>query len=56
MVSKIEQIKADFEIAMDDDFNTANAIAAIIRTIQISKRLFKRKNTTREVLQAFINI
>ena len=38
--------KNDFEVAMDDDFNTANAIAAIFELVEACKRLFSGEKHT----------
>ncbi|WP_301110057.1 cysteine--tRNA ligase [Sporosarcina sp.] len=48
-----EQVTA-FETAMDDDFNTANAIAAIFELTKQANLYLLEKNTDRHVLQKFI--
>lgn len=48
-----EQVTA-FETAMDDDFNTANAIAAIFELTKQANVYLLEKNTDRQVLQKFI--
>ena len=49
-----EQITA-FETAMDDDFNTANAIAVIFELSKQANIYLLEKNTDRHVLQQFID-
>lgn len=49
-----EQITA-FEAAMDDDFNTANAIAVIFELSKQANVYLLEKNTGRNVLQQFID-
>ncbi|GKV66351.1 MULTISPECIES: cysteine--tRNA ligase [unclassified Sporosarcina] len=48
-----EQVTA-FETAMDDDFNTANAIAAVFELTKQANVYLLEKNTDRQVLQKFI--
>ncbi|KXH80771.1 cysteine--tRNA ligase [Sporosarcina sp. HYO08] len=48
-----EQITA-FEQAMDDDFNTANGIAAIFELVKLANVYLLEKNTQAEVLTYFI--
>lgn len=50
-----EQIEA-FETAMDDDFNTANAIAAIFELTKQANRYLLEKNTEQKVLTRFIEV
>lgn len=50
-----EQIEA-FETAMDDDFNTANAIAAIFELTKQANRYLLEKNTEQKVLARFIEV
>lgn len=49
-----EQVTA-FETAMDDDFNTANAIAVIFELSKQANVYLLEKNTDRHVLQQFID-
>ncbi|PIC70456.1 cysteine--tRNA ligase [Sporosarcina sp. P2] len=49
-----EQINA-FEKAMDDDFNTANAIASIFELSKQANVYLLEKNTDRHILQQFID-
>ncbi|MDV6377332.1 cysteine--tRNA ligase [Sporosarcina sp. GW1-11] len=50
-----EQVKA-FETAMDDDFNTANAIAVIFELSKQANIYLLEKNTDSRVLQRFIEV
>ena len=51
----MDEIKNDFEVAMDDDFNTANAIAAIFELAKLANVYLLEKNTQTEVLEHFID-
>lgn len=51
---KIDAIKNDFIQAMDDDFNTANGIAAIFELAKLANVYLKEQNTDQVVLEAFI--
>lgn len=51
---KVDEIKNAFEVAMDDDFNTANAIAAIFELSKLANVYLLEKNTQSEVLTHFI--
>ncbi len=51
----IEQEHHNFEIAMDDDFNTANAIATLFSLSAEANKYLNETNTNGEVLTAFIN-
>jgi cysteinyl-tRNA synthetase len=51
---KVDEYKNDFEKAMDDDFNTANAIAAIFELAKLANVYLLEKNTQPEVLEKFI--
>lgn len=51
---KIDVCKNDFIEAMDDDFNTANGIAAIFELAKLANVYLIEKNTEERVLKAFI--
>ncbi|NYF25753.1 cysteine--tRNA ligase [Sporosarcina sp. JAI121] len=51
---KVDEIKNAFELAMDDDFNTANAIAAIFELSKLANVYLLEKNTQSDVLNHFI--
>ena len=51
---KVDEIKNDFEVAMDDDFNTANAIASVFELSKLANVYLVEKNTQTEVLEHFI--
>ena len=51
---KIDSYKNDFIEAMDDDFNTANGIAAIFELVKLSNLYLLEKNTEEEVLNHFM--
>lgn len=51
---KIEETKTAFKEVMDDDFNTANAIAVIFDLTKLANLYLLEKNTEQTVLQAFI--
>ncbi|MEK5036606.1 cysteine--tRNA ligase [Sporosarcina sp. FSL K6-3457] len=51
---KVDEIKRDFESSMDDDFNTANAIAAIFELVKLANVYLLEKNTQASVLEHFI--
>lgn len=53
---KIDEVKKDFMTAMDDDFNTANGIAAIFELTRLANVYLLEKNTATTVLQAFIEM
>ena len=55
-LEKISQVKLDFENAMNDDFNTANAISALFELSHIANVYLKETNTDKEVLQAILNM
>lgn len=50
LLKKIEQLKNKFESAMDDDFNSADAIAVIFEIVKIANAELNI-DTTKEVLQ-----
>ena len=51
---KVDEFKQAFELAMDDDFNTANAIAAIFELVKLANVYLLENNTQASVLQHFI--
>ncbi|MEK3936995.1 cysteine--tRNA ligase [Sporosarcina sp. FSL W7-1349] len=51
---KIDELVHTFETAMDDDFNTANGIAAIFDLVKLANVYLLEKNTQAEVLERFI--
>lgn len=53
-LQQIAEIKRQFEEAMDDDFNTANAISALFELARIANIYLKENNTTEQVLNAFL--
>lgn len=52
---KIDNIQKEFVTAMDDDFNTANGIAAIFELTRLANTYLLEKNTASAVMQAFID-
>ncbi len=53
---KMNEIKEQFEIAMDDDFNTANGIAAIFELSKLANTYLLEKQTSSVVLNNFIEL
>lgn len=53
---KIEEVKQQFEVAMDDDFNTANGIAALFELSKLANTYLLEKQTSESVLKQFISI
>lgn len=51
---KVDESVRQFEVAMDDDFNTANAIAAIFELVKTANVYLLEKNTQNSVLAYFI--
>lgn len=54
-LDEIKKQRLDFETAMDDDFNTANAIAALFSLSSEANKYLNQENTNKEVLSAFID-
>ncbi|HEX5563899.1 MAG TPA: cysteine--tRNA ligase [Sporosarcina sp.] len=52
---KITECKTDFETAMDDDFNTANGMAAIFELAKLANVYLMEKNTQHIVLEEFLS-
>ena len=55
-LEKVGQIKIDFENAMNDDFNTANAVSALFELSHIANVYLNEANTDKEVLQAILTM
>ncbi|MFS0689596.1 cysteine--tRNA ligase [Sporosarcina sp. 179-K 8C2 HS] len=51
---KVDEAVLQFESAMDDDFNTANAIAAVFELVKTANVYLLEKNTQTAVLEYFI--
>ena len=51
---KVEEVKKQFEEAMDDDFNTSNAISALFELARNANTYLNESNTEEKVLLAFI--
>ncbi len=54
-IHKVDEIKNNFESAMDDDFNTANAIASVFELSKLANVYLLEKNTQSDVLEHFIH-
>lgn len=52
---KIEEVRTQFTTAMDDDFNTANGIAALFELASLSNLYLMEKHTEANVLTTFMN-
>ena len=55
-LEKINQAKSDFETAMNDDFNTANAISVLFELSRIANVYLNETNTDPQVLQAILTM
>lgn len=53
-LEKIAQVKAQFEEAMNDDFNTANAISILFELAKQANTYLTESNTNEIVLKAFL--
>ena len=53
---KIDEVRKQFEEAMDDDFNTANGIAAVFELARLANIYLLEKNTEERVLRAFVDM
>ncbi len=53
-LAKIAEVKKQFEAAMDDDFNTANAISALFELAKIANTYLNESNTEERVLKALL--
>ena len=54
-LTQVEEQKTLFEEAMNDDFNTANAISVLFELARLANIYLQEANTSEEVLHAFIN-
>ncbi|MGE7022337.1 cysteine--tRNA ligase [Solibacillus cecembensis] len=54
-LGEIAQVKTNFEEAMNDDFNTANAVSALFELSSIANVYLKETNTDSKVLQAILD-
>ncbi len=55
-LEKIEEQRKAFQTAMDDDFNTANAISVLFDLAKHANYYLQEKNTAEHVIQAFIQL
>lgn len=55
-LAKIADTRKQFEEAMNDDFNTANAISVLFEVARLANLYLTESNTASEVLAAFIEI
>lgn len=55
-LAKMNAIKEEFIEAMDDDFNTANAISKLFDLSRLSNTYLLEKQTSTEVLEAFLSL
>jgi cysteinyl-tRNA synthetase len=53
-LTQIQEVKKQFETAMDDDFNTANAISALFELARVANTYLNESNTEERVLKEFI--
>ena len=53
-IERVKGFKEQFEEAMDDDFNTANAISVLFELSKQANYYLNEKNTSTKVLQMFI--
>lgn len=56
MAEKIEEHRTAFEEAMDDDFNTANAISILFELAKHANYYLQEDNTADKVINAFIEM
>ena len=54
-LTQVAEQKTLFEEAMNDDFNTANAISVLFELARLANIYLQEANTSEEVLHAFIN-
>ncbi|HSO58083.1 MAG TPA: DALR domain-containing protein, partial [Paenisporosarcina sp.] len=54
-LNKIEEVRNQFKTAMDDDFNTANGIAALFELASLANMYLIEKHTEAYVLTAFMD-
>ncbi len=55
-IYKTNEIQTQFELAMDDDFNTANGIAAIFELSKLANTYLLEKQTSENVLKRFVSL
>lgn len=53
-IEKLKDLREQFETAMDDDFNTANAISVLFELAKQGNYYLLEKNTSDEVISAFV--
>jgi cysteinyl-tRNA synthetase len=53
---KIGEVKEQFIVAMDDDFNTANGIAAVFELSKLANTYLLEKQTSEKVLKQFLSV
>ncbi len=54
-LGKLTDLRQQFEAAMDDDFNTANAISVLFELARQANYYLLEKNTSTHVITAFLN-
>ena len=54
-LAQVEEQKTLFEEAMNDDFNTANAVSVLFELARLANVYLQEANTSEEVLRAFLN-
>ena len=54
-IKKIGDLRIQFEAAMDDDFNTANAVSALFELSKLGNYYILEKNTSTKVVNAFLS-
>ena len=55
-LTQIAQQQEAFELAMDDDFNTANAISVLFELARLANVYLQEHNTSKEVLEKFLAV
>ena len=55
-LTQIAQQQEAFELAMDDDFNTANAISVLFELARLANVYLQEDNTSKEVLEKFLAV
>ena len=54
ILEKVNEVKRQFEEAMDDDFNTANGISALFELARVANMYLKESNTEEQVLKKIL--
>jgi cysteinyl-tRNA synthetase len=54
-IEKIGDLRIQFEAAMDDDFNTANAVSALFELSKLGNYYILEKNTSTKVVEALLS-